>query len=143
MSVKPGFKTSDSTYNGYTVVVNVCLVVELLLDFGVLRARPIVKFCQCLGITTRSLPTYSTPPGCRAVLLTRVSGIVMGFVSGDVYVCGDDLESLLRQIWRLSRVNLRNNHKTIQSGADGRLFMSLPTDILGQVQQLHELLPSD
>lgn len=98
MLVKPGFKILDSTYNGYTVVVNVCFVVELLLDFGVLRARPMVKFCQCLETTTGSFPTYSTPPGCRAVLLTRVSGIVMGFLSGDVYVGGDDLESLLKQI---------------------------------------------
>jgi hypothetical protein len=33
-------KASSSTYNGYAVVVNVCGLVKLLLELGVLPVRP-------------------------------------------------------------------------------------------------------
>ncbi len=61
-----------STYNGYAVVVNVCGLVELLLELGVLPVRPdvMLESLACFSGRARQGNTHWTPPGCREVLLT-------------------------------------------------------------------------
>lgn len=64
------------THDGDAVVVNVCLVVKLLLDLGVLTHRPVVMFVSIgnMGVAAMEI-THSTPPGWRAVLLTLLGAI--------------------------------------------------------------------
>lgn len=63
------------THNGYTVVVDVCSVVELLLKLRVLVAWPGAR--SALEPPKTYAAAYSTPPGCSAVLLTRSATIVI------------------------------------------------------------------
>lgn len=66
-------------YNGYAVVVNVCDLVELLLELRVLPVRS-DALVRVIGLQEKEVAaggrrqtknkTYWTPPGCRGVLLT-------------------------------------------------------------------------
>ena len=56
-----------------------CALVEFLLEFSVLVDGPeypvsIEALSQAIG---EGKKTYSTPPGCRAVLFTRAAAIVI------------------------------------------------------------------
>lgn len=63
----------DETHNGNTVVVDMCSLMELLLDLGVLLLRPSGRESQCRSVRMVVCSTYSTPPGWRAVLLTLIA----------------------------------------------------------------------
>jgi hypothetical protein len=59
------------THNGYSLVVDVCLLVELLLELSVFLGRPRLVSDVIMSIEGKAQgQTYWTPLGCRAVLLT-------------------------------------------------------------------------
>jgi hypothetical protein len=79
------------SYNGHTVVIDVCSVVELFFQLSMLMARPIIimrvsdeeerrrrrrRKRRRSRMREERAKTYSTPPGCRAVLFTRWATIV-------------------------------------------------------------------
>jgi hypothetical protein len=71
-------RIARKTYDGYAVIVNVCLVVELLFDFCVLDMGPEFK-CQLMSrvyLQGDDEVTYLRPSGCKLVLLTAGGAMV-------------------------------------------------------------------
>lgn len=65
----------NRAYNSYTVIVDVCLIVELFFDFCVLLVWPVIAqlaTCRCIW----SKRTYFRPLGWRLVWLTAGGAIV-------------------------------------------------------------------
>jgi hypothetical protein len=58
------------TYNGNSVIVDMCNLMKLLFELGVLACWPIGNLVRSCGVLERVTFTYCTPPGCKAVLFT-------------------------------------------------------------------------
>jgi hypothetical protein len=65
----------SGTYNSYTIVVDVCLLVELILKFSMLVNRPRASISPASLQLSRG-GTYWTPAGCNEVLLTVADTIL-------------------------------------------------------------------